>query len=109
MEQVQALEEVLPSKTWGGGGFVVKIMPFQSPFALLFTWYRWMGSWNISLSTEAKVRSLAHELVGPNLASELVPFTFSMDGGGEEVRKAPMAYIPDLQGKIVQLLDQNDR
>lgn len=52
---------------------------------------------------------MARDLIGPNLASELVPFTFSLDGGGEEIRKAPMAYIPDLQAKIKQLLDQNDR
>lgn len=71
--------------------------------------HRWMSSWNISLSTEGKVRSMARDLIGPNLASELVPFTFSLDGGGEEIRKAPMAYIPDLQAKIKQLLDQNDR
>ena len=44
----------------------------------LTTWYRWMHSWNISLSTESKVRTLARDLVGPNLASEVVPFTFSM-------------------------------
>lgn len=55
------------------------------------------------------MRSAAHSLVGPNLASELVPFTFLLDSGGEEVRKAPMAYIPDLQAKVKQLLDQNDR
>lgn len=66
-----------------------------------------MKAWNISLSTESKVRSLARSLVGPNLASELVPFTFALDGGGEEVRKAP--YIPDIQAKVKQLLDQNDR
>ena len=71
----------------------------------LTTWYRWMHSWNISLSTESKVRTLAPDLVGPNLASEVVPFTFSLDGGGEEVCKAPMAYIPDLGEKVKQLLD----
>ena len=58
------------------------------------------------MSTESKVRSLARDLIGPNLASEL---TFPLDGGGEEVRKAPMAYISDLQAKNKQLLDQNDR
>lgn len=68
-----------------------------------------MHSWHISLSSESKVRALARDLVGPNLASELVPFTFSLDGGGEEIRKAPMAYIPDLQAKVKQLLDQNDK
>lgn len=59
-----------------------------------------MKAWNITLGPEYKVRSLARDLVGPNLASELVPFTFSLDSGGEEVRKAPMAYVPDLPGKV---------
>lgn len=62
------------------------------------------------MESEAKERSLRKELVGPNIESELVPFTFSIDGGkgGEEVRQAPMAYVPDLVAKVVQLLDQND-
>ena len=68
-----------------------------------------MKAWNISLGPENKARSLASDLVGPNLASELVAFTFSVDGGGDEVRKAPMAYVPDLPAKIMQLLEQNDR
>lgn len=68
-----------------------------------------MQAWNITLGSEYKVRSLARDLVGPNLASELVAFTFTLDGGGEEVRKAPMAYVPDLPAKVIQLLEQNDR
>lgn len=55
------------------------------------------------------MRALAQELVGPNLSSEMVAFTFPYTGGGEEVRKAAMAYIPDLPAKVKQLLDQNDR
>lgn len=68
-----------------------------------------MNAWNISLGTEGKERSRARELIGPNLTSESVAFTFSLDGGGEELRKAPMAYVPDLPTKVTQLLDQNDR
>ena len=68
-----------------------------------------MKAWSISLGPEYKARSLAHDLVGPNLASELMAFTFPLDGGGDEVRKAPMAYVPDLPAKVTQLLEQNDR
>lgn len=68
-----------------------------------------MGAWNIKLSSEAKERSLARELVGPNIAAEAVPLTFPMDNGGNEVRKAPMAYVPNLAAKVVQLLNQNDK
>ena len=35
--------------------------------------------------------------------------TFSLDDGGEELRRTPMAYVPDLPAKVKQLLDQNDR
>ena len=68
-----------------------------------------MRAWKIDLAAEAKERSLAKELVGPNLTSETVAMTFSLDGGGEELRKTPMAYVPDLPAKVKQLLDQNDR
>ena len=61
------------------------------------------------MASEAKERKLAQQLVGPNIEGEAVPFTFSVDSGGEEVRKAPMAYVPDLVSKVVQLLDQNDK
>ena len=70
-----------------------------------------MKEWKINLESEAKERTLATELVGPNLKCENVAFSFSLDGGagGEEIRKAPMAYVPDLVGKVTQLLDQNDK
>lgn len=76
---------------------------------LLTMGYRWMSGWKVHLDSEAKERSLAKALVGPNLASEMVAFSFALDGGGEEIRKAPMAYIPNLPQKVIQLLDQNDR
>ncbi len=68
-----------------------------------------MKVWKIHLESEAKERLLSKELVGPNLASEMVAFSFKLDEGGEEIRKAPMAYVPDLVQKVTQLLDQNDR
>ena len=72
--------------------------------------HRWMGAWNINLTSEVKERSLAKELVGDNIEAELMPFTFAIDrgGGGEEVLKKPMAYVPNLIEKVIQLLDQND-
>ncbi len=49
--------------------------------------------------------NLVKELVGPNLSSVTVPFTFAVEGG-EEIRRAPMAYVPNLVAKVTQ---QNDR
>jgi hypothetical protein len=67
-----------------------------------------MKSWNVSFDGEQKQRHLVKELLGPNLSSESVPFTFSVDHR-EEICRAPMAFVPDLVAKITQLLDQNDR
>jgi len=68
-----------------------------------------MGAWKISFASEAKERSLSKELVGTNLDAEAVAFTFTEDGGNEYVQKAPMAFVPDLVNKVIQLLDQNDQ
>jgi hypothetical protein len=68
-----------------------------------------MKEWKISLESEAKERTLATALIGPNLKCESVAFTFPLDCGGEEIRKAPMAYAPNLVGKVSQLRDQNDK
>ena len=68
-----------------------------------------MKAWKINLESEQKERSLANTQVGPNLASEMVAFTYTLDGGEEEIRTAPMAYVPDLVAKVKQLLEQNDR
>ena len=54
-------------------------------------------------------RALSKELVGSNLASEAALFSFPMESCGEELRPAPLVYVPDLSGKIFQLLEQNDR
>lgn len=75
---------------------------------LSITWsklrIRWLVQWNIKLDSEKKERVLAKELVGPNMDSELVPFTFVSDMDGQVVRKAPMAYVPDLVSKVIQIL-----
>lgn len=70
-----------------------------------------MGAWKISFASEAKERSLSKVLVGPNMDGEPVAFTFPTDGGRgqEQIRKAPMAFVPDLVAKVTQLLDQNDK
>lgn len=68
-----------------------------------------MSAWKIGTGSEARQRSISQELVGSNLHSEAAAFTFSLDGGGEEIRKAPIVYVPNLVAKVKQLLDQNDR
>ena len=54
------------------------------------------------------MRSEAKELIGDNICAEMVPFSFNHKDGGEEIRPAPMAYIPNLWEKIEDLLEQNN-
>lgn len=56
------------------------------------------------------MRKRAAELIGSNLEAEQVPLTFPLkEGGGEEVKLRPFAYIPDLWAQILQLLESNER
>ena len=61
----------------------------------------------MSIASERKLRKRSKEVVTDNLKAEGVPFTFSLKSGGEEIRAAPLAYIPDLKEKIFQMLDKN--
>ena len=60
----------------------------------------------ISLASEKQQRKHAQEIVGDNVQAETVPFTFPFKSGGEEIRAAPMAYIPLLETKVFELLDE---
>ena len=57
------------------------------------------------VSSERRLRHRANTLVGENLEAEEVP---SLKSGGEEIRAAPMAYVPDLLAKVFELLDANE-
>ena len=63
--------------------------------------------WGVSLASERKMRVEATELVGENLCSELTPFSFPHKDGGEVIRNAPYAYVPNLWDKVKDMLDRN--
>ena len=44
---------------------------------------------------------------GADLAAEPAPMTFPLSSGGEELRVSALVYVPDLIGKVIQLLEQN--
>ena len=70
---------------------------------------RWMKVWGISFAPEGKMRQEAKELVGDDMCSELVPFSFSHKDGGEVIKPAAIrAYISNLWKKIQGLLESND-
>ena len=64
--------------------------------------------WGVSFAPEGKMRNEAKELIGECVCSEMVPFSFSHKDGGEEIKPAAMAYIPNLWEKIEDLLERNN-
>ena len=55
------------------------------------------------------MRHISSHIVGDNLKGEIAPFSFPLLSGGEEIKGAPLVYIPHLVEKVVQLLDGNER
>ena len=54
------------------------------------------------------MRSDAAVLVGDNLEAELAPFEVTHKNGREEIKQAPMAYIPHLWHRVEEILDRSD-
>lgn len=63
--------------------------------------------WGVSIAAEGKMRTEATELVGDDVHAEMVPFSFKHKDGGEEIKPAAMACLPNLWEKIQDLLDSN--
>ena len=55
------------------------------------------------------MRNICRQIVGDNLKGEMALFSFPHPSGGEELRGAPLVYIPDLVQKVVDLLEENER
>ncbi len=58
------------------------------------------------LASEKKQRVLAKGLLGDNLEAETAPMTFALKPAGE-IRAVPLVFVPNLQDKVLSLLDQN--
>ena len=48
-------------------------------------------------------------MVGDNFTVELGAFTFPAEGGGEEIRNVPFAYVNNLIAKVADIVDQHTR
>lgn len=55
------------------------------------------------------MRHISRQIVGDNLKGEMALFSFPATSGGEELRGAPLVFIPDLVQKVVELLEENQR
>ncbi|KAL5490845.1 hypothetical protein EMCRGX_G016036 [Ephydatia muelleri] len=62
----------------------------------------------VSLASEVSMRKITDEMIGDNLEGEVAPFSFKMPTGGEEIRGAPLVYVPNLIQKIIQTLEEQD-
>lgn len=68
-----------------------------------------MKAWGVAIASERRMRAEAQSLVdGSNLTAEVAPFSFTQKEGGEEIRAAPIAYVPNLWQRIEDLFNQND-
>ena len=62
----------------------------------------------IQLASEGSVRRLSGEMFSDNLAGTEVPLSQPLRLG-VDLKASPLVYVPDLVGKIFQLLEQNAR
>ena len=70
---------------------------------------RWLKEFQISLASERSQRQLAREIIGDNLQAEKAPFSFTKDGGGEEIREIPFVFVPNLIRKVADVVAHNER
>ena len=60
------------------------------------------------MASEKQIRKVSEELIGEELKAEAAPFCFPSKSG-VDICPAPLVYVPDLIGKVFQLLEQNLR
>ena len=53
------------------------------------------------------MRQRASALIGTNMSAEMIPLLFKHKGGADEIKPAPIAYIPHLWARIQTVLEQN--
>ena len=72
---------------------------------------RWFKECKVSIASEKVMRKRAREIIGDTVVVEKVALTFPLKDGkkGEEVKMRPFGCIPDLWGKIEQMLNDNER
>ena len=76
---------------------------------LAHCYFRWLKSSGICLAGEERMCHISSQIVGDNLKGEIAPFSFPIPSGGEEIKGAPLVYVPQLVDKVVQLLEGNER
>ena len=55
------------------------------------------------------MREIARGMLGDNLQGEVAPLSFHLSSGGEEIQGAPLVYMPELNQKVIQMLEDDYR
>jgi hypothetical protein len=76
----------------------------QIPWNKLRLMRRWMKSWNIQIASERSLRERAANLVIDEFVAEEALFS-----SGDELKSAPIVYVPHLKNKIFDLLNKHDK
>ena len=71
--------------------------------------YRWLNELGIKVVSEKKQRAVSKQLITTQIVGEIAPFTRAVKGGGEEIRRSAMIYVPYLPEKVTELLEQYAR
>ncbi|XP_048588967.1 uncharacterized protein LOC116611084 isoform X3 [Nematostella vectensis] len=68
---------------------------------------RWLNSFGLQIASEKKQRKLAEGQKFTDIYSEEMPFVFSKNGGGTEIRLAVCAQVEDLTALVYGHLEEN--
>ena len=52
---------------------------------------------------------ISSHIVGDKRKGKVAPFTFPLPSGGDEIKGAPLVYVPHLLDKVVHFLNENER
>lgn len=70
---------------------------------------RWFKEFKVAIASEGRQRIMANSIVGDTLMAEMGAFTFSIDKGGEEIRKVPFVYYPNFIAKVADMIETHER
>lgn len=64
--------------------------------------------WGVEIESEQKQRLVCDTLVTTMFVAQAAPCSFALKKGREEIPSAPIAYIPHIAVKVMELLDQSN-
>ena len=82
----------------------------QLMYTSMYVHCRWLKTFSASLTCERKQRKLAETALGnTSLLQEMVPFTFSKEGKGEEIHEALFVHVRNIIAAVSDRLMEQQR